>query len=410
MTIRLKSIFLLTAGFWLVSVYTFSQAFVRNYTFFFDSIDNRISSLQQQIPLLKQSRDVSYYNLQRELDFAIFTKEYETLIMNEDLEGAKNLAGESLLKAEAKKDRYAGDYYSKYLDKANYQLKLRLQYYQELLSGESKFMRTYNEMTGPGTADSYLKARHLTEMAIKYALEYKNVDATSFLNRYLNKTDAVLYDLNTDYDLRKITGDKKRFSSVFVPMIGSDSINIINEAGNLLAMCRYFSGLILTDLDSAFLHQQSILLANALSDVLAREGKEKDIEKYTSKAIKARSDTLNPTGVFKWNDYIVVIDEFSPRSGFTNVRNGEAVIQADMMLSTFLVKNRLCRDDQNLSFGYTYVIPYSSKDGPFIFNQLTGKWQYMVCYTVVIDDEFTEKAARLMPPMLFAPEFEMVQN
>lgn len=387
-----------------------SQVFVKDYISFFDSIDNRINILQQKLPSLKASRDVAYYNMQRELDFALFLRDYESFIMNEDLEKAKAVAEKSLALANSKKDQYAADFYSRYLEKSKEQLKLRLIHYQDLLSKEKKFRKAYNQTISAGTREAYEKALWMTDLALKYAHEYNYSDAASYLKRYKSEAEAFIYDFDTEYDLCEITTDPKKFAVSFMPLTESDSLEGLNEAEHLLSMCIHYSQLVVTGLDSAFLSDQSLMIATALSDVLARQGREKDLEKYTDIAIMASADTLNPTGVFKWNEYIVVIDEFMPTANFNNVRNGEAILHADKMLSTYLVKNRLCKNSNELSFGHAYLIPYNSQGGPFFYNRLTGKWQYMVCYTRVISDDFTRKAGRLMPPMHFEQQNGLAKN
>jgi hypothetical protein len=102
-----------------------SQVFEKDYISFFDSIDNRISLIQEQLPVLKSSRDVAYYNMQRELDFSLFLRYYEKLVMEEDLEKAKAIAESALQQSTRKKDQYAADFYNSYLEKSKEQLKLR---------------------------------------------------------------------------------------------------------------------------------------------------------------------------------------------------------------------------------------------------------------------------------------------
>ena len=94
--------------------------------------------------------------------------------------------------------------------------------------------------------------------------------------------------------------------------------------------------------------------------MLEKEGREKELARYTDQSVTARFDTLNPCGVFKWHDQIIVIDEFLPSSGMENVKKGEAIMHADKMLATYLQKNKLCQSINDLKFGYAFIIPYTS--------------------------------------------------
>ena len=113
-----------------------------------------------------------------------------------------------------------------------------------------------------------------------------------------------------------------------------------------------------------------MVVTSALSDLLEREGREKELAIIPISQLIAQFDTLNPCGVFKWHDQIVVIDEFIPSSAMENVKKGEAIIHADKMLATYLQKNKLCQSIKDLKFGYAFIIPYQSnaKNTSFYYN------------------------------------------
>ncbi|MBN2481855.1 MAG: hypothetical protein JXB19_08955 [Bacteroidales bacterium] len=377
--------------------------FGKHYEQLFDSLDNRIASLEKQIPRLKESRDVSYYNLQRELDLTIFVKAYEEYVMEEQLDQARSLVERRLEHARSRKDQYSVDFYNKYLDLVYTQLKQQRMYYQELLSKEKKFKKAYHAIVEEGTLEFHQKADRMIKLALKYAHENNLKETASYLQGYLLYNEAVIYDFNTPYDLAKLAAGSKNFEAVFVPLVESDSINDIKKAEELLNACRNYSKLAGTALDSAYFDQQNLVIATALSDLLSSEGRDREIEKFTDQSIEARLDTLNPSGVFKWNDYVVVIDEFIPNSSFKNVKKGEAIIHADKMLATYLMKNKLCKSISELKFGYAFIIPYESnvKNADFYYNETTGKWQYIACYASIVSEAYTKNVSRYMPPIYF---------
>ena len=133
----------------------------------------------------------------------------------------------------------------------------------------------------------------------------------------------------------------------------------------------------LTDssLDGEYFKKQGLVVASALSDLLEREGREKELARYTDQSVTAKFDTLNPCGVFKWHDQIIVIDEFLPSSGMENVKKGEAIMHADKMLATYLQKNKLCQSINDLKFGYAFIIPYKSnaKNTSLYFNTVKSE-------------------------------------
>jgi hypothetical protein len=158
-----------------------------------------------------------------------------------------------------------------------------------------------------------------------------------------------------------------------------------------------------------YFEQQKLAVAAALSDFLDRQGSSSNLNKLTDQAILARLDSLNPRGVYKWHEYIIVISEFVPSSGFENVKKGEAIINADNVLAAYLKKNKLCKSTDDLKFGYAYVIPYltSNKASSFIYDPNLQQWQYIACYTLINSPAYTRDISRYMPPIFFKDESQL---
>jgi hypothetical protein len=373
---------------------------------YFDSLDNRISYLEQQIPRLKLARDVSYYNFQRELDLTIFLKTYKEYLLDEDLDVAKRLVETRLQRAEFRKDQYSVEYYNKYKDDINNRIKQQRIHYQELFAKEKTFRKEFEALIKPGTIESYQKAERMVKLAINYANENNLTGIVKNLERYLAYNEALIFDANSSYDLAEITNNAKSFEKIFLPLVESDSLKQIKEAEALVAYCSNYADLSGSQLTSEYFSRQGMVVTSALSDLLDKEGKEKDLVKLTSQAVKARFDTLNPCGVYKWHDQVIVIDEFIPNSTMDNVQKGQAIIHADKILANYLKKNKLCESVDNLKFGHTFIIPYKSnqKNSSFLFNPNTQKWQYIVCYTSIVSASYTQQVSKYMPPVIFADE------
>lgn len=356
--------------------------------------------------------NTSYYSVKRELDLTLFVKAYEEYIMKEELDKARALVESRIEGSKSRKDQYSVDFYNKYKDKVYAQLKQQRMFYQELLEKEKRFEKAYAEITKSGTLESYQKAERMIQLALKYANENDFKETAAYLKTYLLYNEAVIYDVHSTYDLVKLTNRSKHFEEFFNPLVESDSISSIMKAEDLLENCLNYSKLARTALDSTYFIQQSYVIATALSDLLNRAGREKELDNYTNQALKARLDTLNPSGVFKWNDYIVVIDEFIPGSSFENVKKGEAIIHADNMLSAYLIKNELCKSAGDLKFGYVYIIPYISniRNSAFYYNTDTRKWQYIACYTIINSETYTRDVSKFMPPIYFDENQDIVQN
>lgn len=379
---------------------------------YFDSLDRRIDNLQKQISRLKQTRDVAYYNQQRELDLTLFVKAYEEYVVDEDLDKARELVESRLERAEFRRDQYALKFYHKYQDDVFALIKQQRMHYQHLFLKERNFKKEFEQYLLSEDLTSYQKAQRMVNLALKYARENNLTETVRYLESYLSYTEALIFDYGSAYDLASLTNSEKEFQKVFQPLIASDSLNDIKEAETLLAHCLNFGKLTGSSLDAEFFKIQGLQITAALSDLLEREGREKELAKYTDQAVTAQFDTLNPRGVFKWHDQIIVIDEFIPTSGIENVKKGEAILHADRMLAAYLQKNKLCQNVQDLKFGYAFIIPYKSnaKTSSFYFNVLSRKWQYIACYTLVISADYTKEVSKFMPPLFFEDEMNTVEN
>jgi hypothetical protein len=379
---------------------------------FFDSLDRRVRDLQKQIPKLKQARDVAYYNLQRELELTLFVRNVEEYIREEDLDNAKKLVETRLEKAEFRREQYSVVFCRKFKDDVNNLIKQQRIHYQALFAKEKNFKKEFDRMAKTGITDNYQKTMRMINLALKYANENSLTETVKYLGNYKSYTEALIFDAGSEYDLATLTGNAKEFEKVFLPLVESDTLEDIREAETLISYCINYSRLTGSRLDPAFFARQGLVVTSSLSDFLESKGREKELERYTDEAVKARVDSLNPCGVFKWHDQIIVIDEFNPSSTMEAVKKGEAIIHADKMLAAYLKKNKLCASEKDLTFGYAFVIPYHSdtKNSAFFFNSSSQKWQYITCYTSVIDTEYTQHVSKYMPPLLFKDEKDMASN
>jgi hypothetical protein len=378
-------------------------------TAFFDSLNNRIETLQQQIPRLKQSHDISLYNVQRELDLSLFVKAYEEYVVDEDLFKAKDLVESRIERAKFRKDQFSVDFYNRYKDKVYNQIKYQRMHYQALFENEKNFRKEFNAIIKSETVDAYKRAQHMISLALKYAEENNFTETAKGLRHYNVFCEAKIFDLQSPYDLDELTRSEKNFEKVFLPLIESDSISSIKEADKLVDYCIQYSDFLKTPLNRDYFEQQKLAVATAISDLLDRQGSGSGLGDLTDQSLLARLDSLNPRGVYKWHDYIVVISEFTPTSGFENVKKGEAIIHADNVLAAYLKKNRLCKSTGDLKFGYAFIIPYRStnKTSSFLFNPDVQMWQYIACYTLINNPAYTREISRYMPPVIFEDEGQL---
>ncbi|MCG8701173.1 MAG: hypothetical protein MI922_24175, partial [Bacteroidales bacterium] len=164
-----------------------------------------------------------------------------------------------------------------------------------------------------------------------------------------------------------------------------------------------------TKLDTNFFNLQRNVVSKAIEDYHKRNSDQALMEEYANQAVMAKLDSLNQKGIYRWNEYIIVIDEIRPSAQFVRVQKGEAIIDADNKLAEYIRINRLGKIKDNVDMGTTVLIAYQSDTGPnmFRFNPSAHKYQYMICYTRIKSDLFTKRINAYLPPLEFEDEVDV---
>ncbi|MFO7656478.1 MAG: hypothetical protein R6W78_05370 [Bacteroidales bacterium] len=372
-----------------------------------DSLSNRISYLEIQIPKLQESRNFQFHNTKRELDHTNFQKAYYEFLGEEELDKAKDLTEKRLERAEFRRDGFSIDFYNRFKKHIYDQIKYQRMYYQNLFEKEKTFRKSFDAYLKKRTLDDYNHAKKMTELSIKYAKENQLSETEKYLHRYHKYIQAVIFDYNSPYDLERLSKKQDAFLNAFIPLVSSDSLNHIKQGEELLDQCLAYISSLNNNFDTLFYKKNRLLIASALSDYYDRIGN-RMTENNSDQMIVARLDTLNLPGVYKWHDLIVVIHEFIPKYTSPNLKKGEAIMESDRKLFTYIKRQKLAKMSSAYKVYGTKFLPYTkdNKLEEFVYNNATKKWQYMICYETIGNSEFTAEVRKYMPPMVFTNEGE----
>ena len=307
------------------------------YLYKIDSLHTRISELQSSIPKLQESRNLEFHNTKRELDETIFLKTYYEYLKDEDLEKAKMLVEQKLQRAQYRNDGMTIDFYNAYKKDIYNQIKFQRIYYQELFQKEKSFRKVLFAYTKQGTIESLEHAKRIIELSIKYATENQLIATENYLQHYKLYVEALIFDYYSPWDLDKLANNPTAFEKVFLPLVSSDSLNQIKDAEKLLnSYFTYVSDLGI-DFDTLNYQKKKLLIASAYSDYDDRIGNHLEVV-GSDKLVVARLDSVNPNGVYKWHDFIVVINEFIPKYSSPGLKKGEAIMESDKKLFNYIKK------------------------------------------------------------------------
>ena len=370
-----------------------------------DSLDRRIHELQLRIPGLKDKRNLEYFNVSRELDHTIFLKAYEDYVSNEELDKAKSLAEEKLKRAEFRSDGMSKDFYREYEKRINYQIKQQRIYYQQLFEKEKTFKKNLKVHLREGTIESFERAVRMIDLSLKYARENQFTETEKYLLKYRNEVNALILDHHSSFDLDKLCTNSAAFEKLFNTLVSADSLEQIKKAEELIEHCYTYNLNMGNEIDTLFYFKKRLMVAASIADYNDRIGNQ-NLQNITDQAVVAKLDSLNPRGVYKWHDFIVIINEFNPKYGSYNLKRGEAIMESDKMLFNYIRKQQIAKIKGDYKIHGTKFIPFKegNKMEEFIYNHDTGSWQYMICYELIENTYFTGEIRKYMPPIVFSQE------
>ena len=370
-----------------------------------DSLCRRINELQLRIPGLKEKRNLEYHNVNRELDHTLFLKAYEEYIHIEELDKAKDLAEHELERAEFRNDGMSKDFYSEYKKRIYYKIKQQRIYYQQLFEKEKTFKKNLKVYLKEGTMETFERAIRMIDLSLKYARENQFTETEKYLLKYRNEVDARILDHHSSYDLDKLSSNPAAFEKVFHTLVSADSLKQIKKAEELIEHCYEYNLNMGNEIDTLYYFKKRLMVASFIADYNDRIGNQ-NLYNITDQAVVAKLDSLNPRGVYKWHDFIVIINEINPKYDSYNLKKGEAIMESDKMLFNYIRIQQIARIKGDYKIHGTKFIPY--KDGhkmeEFIYNQDTRCWQYMICYEIIENDYFTGEIRKYMPPIVFNQE------
>ncbi|MBN2523169.1 MAG: hypothetical protein JXB24_07825 [Bacteroidales bacterium] len=373
-----------------------------------DSLENRIIALEKEIPRLAENRATNYFFAKRDLDFTIFLKHYHEYVFDEELDKAQDLAESRLKSVQKRGDKTAEDFYREYKKRINKEISEQQRRYQVLFEKEKTFKKEFYRFVNEGDEYSLKRAQRMTDLALKYALEKKLSSVYGYLFHYKSYINSLLYDYYSEYDLARLTKSETEFERYFLPLVESDSLDLIQQAGKLVDHCYNYSLNTSSSLDTMYFAQQKRMVASYISDYYDRDGSSEVFDRMKQTSLIARLDTLIQEGIYQWKDQIIVIGHFKPEADNKNVRKGEAILNADQRLLQYIRLNRLAKFDKELKMGQTFLIPYVNNKqlAEFMYNPSEKNYQYIVCYTKVDSDYFTRKLGQCLPPLQFGKRAE----
>lgn len=343
----------------------------------------------------------------------IFLRNFEELIYDENLEAADRLVDSRISASEKRADTYAVDFYKSYRTKLTKIRGAKRTYYSTLFEKEKNFKKEFEKYLETINAYSLIRAQRMMELTMKYASEQNLEYTLEFLHKYNNLLDAYTLDYYSSYELDKLTKKTSAFHKAFDPLVECDTLETITEAGKLVDLCLKYSKLTKSKVKPEYFEQQDNAVVNAIADWNDRQDIRTELSSLTDQSVIARLDTVNREGIYQWKDMIVVISSLQFSSKSELVRRGEAILHADQILINYIrIQKKIRLRGKTVKKGKTFMLSFKDYDenNYFKFNPANSRWQYMICYTSIINNKVTGEMTKFLPPLQFQEELSQAEN
>jgi len=378
-----------------------------NYLKKIDSLNREIGNFTKQVDILKKTDFIKYYQAQKKLDQMIFLKNYYKSLYDEDFTNIENHLNQLKEKALLDNDKNTIEFCKKYRNELDLQIKQYHMHYQKLFTSTKNIDKLIQPYLNKNKKEELLEALNILNYALKYAKNYNFKETEKYLQNQKNYIEALLFDLESPYDLKELTENEKNFNKIFLQLLKSDSLGELQKAQEMVEHCLFYCQKIKRPIDTAFLNKQKNVVIATMADYYDRQKYYNNNFKFFDQAIRARLDSLNKPGIYKWHNKIVVINEITFKYNTENLQKGEAIIASDKALIFHLKKLKLIEIDKNLKIAGTQFIPFKDESNNIVFfkyNNETSKWQYMIAYSIVINKKITDEIIKYLPPMYFIEE------
>ena len=355
--------------------------------------------------LLSSGSDYKNYFYEAEFRKYDFAVKYDSLIIHDKLLSAKALIDDKL-KDRGLSETVTGEkrFYQKYAADLEQRFKEDDLELKVIISSSRKFKKKYFALTKQKTLDAFLQADELITRCYNYSkrtgLELKN-----HVVYYNNYTKAKIIDLNHKEDLERSAKRKKFF------------LKSISEYESSEDMREYINGLNYIDSLILFIKTAPANKTKIKRNVVMGEKyklqrlieKEKEFLSYDRTIALSNdygvdefgSDTLNPGGIFVFNDNILVIKSFYSRYNSNFLILGDGKQEADKMLVRYADQNdgidKHSKANERVKGGE--LIPYFIDGSLRKFYSSMGVYQIRVSYKLVRNRRFTEELKNSLRPI-----------
>jgi hypothetical protein len=372
---------------------TFPQTYI-------DSISTAITKYESKITLYKKQRAPELFYYRNELEKSLFKQQYAVMANEEEFEQLLKLANKKLKNSKFRNDQDLISFYNAKEDQIEREIKYQKIRYQRLFKKERYFRKAIKPFMDEDSVELLQKAKRRVFLARKFASDKNLQSSVALLDQINNEIDAMIMNARSSFDLEYYARKPNRFIKDVTELIESDSISDLRKAKQLIYDCHDYASIANSKLDEGLLTRQKFYLENATNAFYEREGLKLSGQEMQGSVISLKPDQPTKDGVYKFDNYVLVINSFDPSSSFERIQKGEAIINADKTLSSYIRANNLGRLQDNDKVGKTFIIPFivNDKKQSLLFVPEKELWQYRVCYTKIKDDKFTENIVKYLPP------------
>lgn len=261
-----------------------------------------------------------------------FKLRYARMIHDMELYKAKEIVEKRFEKApEMSTDK---EFYKDYLKDVHKRIKYMNTHYQEILSSEKRFEKEFNKAIGENgllkavfhepSREDIDNGLRLIKRCRQYTKHSQSGIKAAYLEAYNNQLQAFLLDDTSQYDLKGMTRNDKRFTKTIKEIIENDPETGFKKALQATKICMRYDSLQDTNISRRQLHRMQNLLSSRMTQERKMKAQARDQEENPEKPDKAvstsattlSSDTLNPEGIYRYGNKMLVVLNYTKTKDF----------------------------------------------------------------------------------------------
>ncbi|MGM5480043.1 MAG: hypothetical protein ACQESC_01125 [Nanobdellota archaeon] len=215
--------------------------------------------------------------------------------------------------------------------------------------------------------------------------------STEYLDSKVNDISAMQLDKVSSYDLEDVLSNDKKFDDFMGSLLQSKNLESLARAKGFVDTCLLYSSFVSTDVSKKNIIRTKKLLLREID--YEKQLVEKDKHIFSNELVLngeyMPSDSINPTGLYSYDNGIVVVTNVPWKSNSDGAQLTSAIVETNRILQRQAIDVNPKKYD--IDFEGVRPIPYIDEQGKQLFLPIHNGVQVRIYYEKLDNRFFTNK-------------------